>query len=357
MTGPSYPAKPYKPANPYNKSSVPPPATSMGELVPYQSGPKGAVSAPAHGGASSTGRGGMNAYYPKPSPAMQRRMMGRLLAGTLGRRAQSAYHLVSALADLMELVGPWGVTAQGGEPIYDHPPGAVKIQDCGNAVTHGPTVEYDGSCTVVNIACSWPPAFGYGFSGAQNEFTTWRYLRHMGPWPASNCESFLKSEQWRAPAPGEPGELTFTGRTVLRIPSPLSSPQIGLRGGAPGGTRVRQADPLPRRRPDERRKGLAQRGYALAAWVYGGVDEAREAVDVIWDSMQGPCKGRRKRGTLAKAEDIARCAGTIDLAELAKGLAMNQLEDRVLGRAQGKASQATRGLRGGIGSAVTGPAL
>lgn len=351
--GAPYQRQTFTSPNPYNKGTgYARPSISMGELVPYQSGPRGSLTAPS--GTKWTGnRVAGIGTYPRPSPAMQRRMMGRLLAGAIGRRALSAYQIVGILSDLIEALGPWGITDEGGV-VYDHPDGSQLMEKCeGNVVEHGP-IATDGDCTGTTIGLEFwndVPSWTTDGFGCKH----WRYHEFI-MFDALGRAVAKKAERWRLCGAGTPGPVTQAPPVVQPIPTALPAASVRLRGPvAPPRTTYR--DPLPHRRVGERKKGLAQRGYALAAHVYGTVDEVREAVDVAHKCLGGKCKRKGAKGVLAKAADIARCAGTMNLSCLAVGLAVNQIEDLVIGRSQGAAGKASRGLRGGIGSGITGPAV
>lgn len=90
----------------------------------------------------------------------------------------------------------------------------------------------------------------------------------------------------------------------------------------------------PKRKADERKKGLAQKGYALAAGVWDKADEAQQILDIVWKSL--PAKYRGKDTTMGgKARAIWQHASHIHLPTMLADLLVNQVEDKAVGSFHG----------------------
>ena len=276
------------------------------------------------------------------------RMLGRgpallpSLALEAGRFAYENWDQIMDLFGGAGATGHWGLTHPELNG-FQHPPDATNVRICDAAEQIGPTARNQGCGDFfVSNAVLFTPA-----TTASGTYTLYEMLV-----PGGSSSQVRTASVWTSPSESL-GEFVTLPAIVQPIVDPLAQPAVRTAGAGRPPVHARYG--LPTR--GERAKGLAQRGFALVSGFYGSVDEVKEFVDAFHDAMEGPCKRKGAKGIAAKVGDILRCAGSVNLNRLARNLIVNEIEDRIIGRGIGAASRTTRWVRGGVGSAITGPAL
>lgn len=167
--------------------------------------------------------------------------------------------------------------------------------------------------------------------------------------------------------PGPSWVFNVPGKPTLVLPT--FPPLVGPGTGSNPGTEVA---PLPGRpRPRQKEKKVYAKLKGGAARLVSGITETADAVDAIYEAL--PEKLRKKlekryrqqairEGRWVtipphqKAEWIYRYWKKVDIVQAMKNLAINELEDRVIGKLAQGARKTSRRM-GGIVGVLTGPAL
>jgi hypothetical protein len=334
--------------------------TKRNEVVPYQAGPNRTASEQKYSGTS-------------PIPGTAR---GRSHTITLNATAARAALRAAMVASKVARANPWvNLVATGldvvnaiqhGEEWFKSPDAYYGPRGWEQCCTNGGTLTHVGMSTTL-LACNTCPSSNQAL-GTLFDCPTcgpiggYDFTQTIG----STIRSFVLARQhgslvirwgygylWRKPSGVE---LPSPRRLTSQLPDPLPAQAVKLSYEPPpprGDLAWPEPPWFPRPRKDERKKGLAQRGYVLAARIWDKGDELSQAVDILWNNLAKECRGRAGKSRMQKVQDIVRCAGTMNLPEMLADFFVNEVEDRAVGRFHGAVAKVRpKGRIGGFGSGV-----
>ena len=156
--------------------------------------------------------------------------------------------------------------------------------------------------------------------------------RALPLWPAGG----------RPPAPRPRPDRPRTARSPVRRPVLGRGVAVGLRPYIEVSPELVPAEPPPQ--GDREVKFLGSRLLMLTLRAYEGLTEMDDFLDAIWESI--PKKLRAKNaGMYQKLIDIRDNYESISITEAVRNLMVNAVEDAVVGRLQGAAGRALRGMQ------------
>lgn len=276
-------------------------------------------------GRQARARAAMLGLFAKLHPALRAMSMLAQLGDLLGEKMPEQEPAIAVHEDLVSPNGEW-----------------TSITDCDRKITHFlAQLGYpsSGISCVTGQAASVEPIANYNWRTVPANFRGLRFFEHTHNFPGTGSPRYAAAEIWGRPAGGNYKTLPKRVQTQVKPEARVSVKTAAAPAAAPPGRAnrpgLKTTVPLPKFRPSERRKGQANRAYAMITGVWDKADEARQAVDCMFNALPASARQGVGRGVLERGEAINRHASSIDMSKMVACLVFNHYSDKVIGRAHG----------------------